>query len=303
MKKQATKNQKGNKTPLLVAGATLLAFGIYKYANSNSVSAFSIDSSDLTDNNSGSAKVTPGSNSANKTKVSAPKWVKETWPLSRGMQGQNISYLQTNLNKLGSRLVVDGKFGAGTETALTKLGYSVQVDKGTFEQITKKANPAPVLTPYQSLVKAGYKTTTEIDQAINLRNVLTGPNANLPTGIAQIRQILGVKNSGTLQNIVQAYKYMFKSPVTTDLLALKNARFKINDVITRVQPLSGIIEVGQKLKAANNTLVNAGPNRPFLNVGKGTILGYFQRENKGLTWFKDSKGQLLQVPSSDIITI
>lgn len=60
-----------------------------------------------------------------------------SFPLSYGSSGSNVSKWQTYLNSLGSKLTVDGKWGPLTEAAsLSKTGYN-SITEVYFNSVVK----------------------------------------------------------------------------------------------------------------------------------------------------------------------
>lgn len=79
--------------------------------------------------------ITPGPN--NNLLVS-----NDTFPLKIGSKGENVTYLQKALNKLGATIEVDGNFGQQTYSAIllkvNATSYPVTLD--VFNTIMKKSN-------------------------------------------------------------------------------------------------------------------------------------------------------------------
>jgi hypothetical protein len=81
-------------------------------------------------------------------------WVAESFPLSKGMKGDNVSKLQDALS-LGN----DGKFGAGTEATLENIYKVKSVSKALFDTIVnqnKTSLPTTKSTIGRTLKSRGY---------------------------------------------------------------------------------------------------------------------------------------------------
>jgi len=81
----------------------------------------------------------------------AQTWAVESFPLNKGMQGENVKRLQMAINRIGSTLqvisgnvAVDGKFGEETKTKLLLSVPTSQstlpMGEATFNAIIAKSN-------------------------------------------------------------------------------------------------------------------------------------------------------------------
>jgi peptidoglycan hydrolase-like protein with peptidoglycan-binding domain len=173
--------------------------------------------------NSGSRN---GGGSSNNRVPKAPvvrQWQSDViWPLKRGSSGSRVLEIQRALNAiLGSRnkpLVLDGKFGSGTEAALRLANYPISVAESVYNNILAKsrtvAAPLPtkpvkklVLTPYQKALSLKYKDKEHITPAREIYNAITAPIANFTVVKKHIN--LKVKNITLITNIARAYQILY----------------------------------------------------------------------------------------------
>lgn len=240
--KKAQNNLLGNKG-LLVAGSLIAAAGLgyFVYQSYKPVSAAddiradgnSLDEGsgngankvggDYMPPNSGSR---PSGGSSNYRVPKTPvvrQWQSDViWPLKRGSSGSRVLDIQRALNAiLGSRikpLLLDGKFGTGTEAALRLAGYPVAVLESAYQGIVSKGRtvPAPlpkkpaqnmVLTPYQKALSLKYKVREHIAPAREIYDAITAPIANFNTVKKHIN--LKVKNITLITNIARAYQILY----------------------------------------------------------------------------------------------
>jgi len=83
--------------------------------------------------------------------ATAQTWLAESFPLNKGMQGENVKRLQMAINRIGgtlqtitTKVIEDGKFGEGTKTKLLLTVPTSQstlpMSEATFNAIIAKAN-------------------------------------------------------------------------------------------------------------------------------------------------------------------
>lgn len=72
----------------------------------------------------------------------ASSWIPESFPLKKGMQGDNIAKMQSVLG-IGD----DGKFGSQTSAALQKKGYGLSITKAQFDIIVGNSAGYQAPTP------------------------------------------------------------------------------------------------------------------------------------------------------------
>ncbi len=81
----------------------------------------------------------------------AQTWIAESFPLNKGMQGENVKRLQMAINRIGgtlqtitTKVIEDGKFGEATKTKLLLSVPTSQstlpMSEATFNAIIAKAN-------------------------------------------------------------------------------------------------------------------------------------------------------------------
>ncbi len=247
MKKNVQNNLFGKKG-LVIAGSVLAAAGLgyAVYKSYKPVSAaddikadgnpFLEEGSGNSGNNQGGSNADNGSGgnsgsrtgggSSNNRVPKAPvvrQWQSDViWPLKRGSSGSRVLEVQRALNAiLGTRnkpLVLDGKFGSGTEAALRLANYPISVVESVYNNILAKsrtvAAPLPtkpvkklVLTPYQKALSLKYKDKEHITPAREIYNAITAPIANFTVVKKHIN--LKVKNITLITNIARAYQILY----------------------------------------------------------------------------------------------
>lgn len=83
--------------------------------------------------------------------ATAQTWLAESFPLNKGMKGENVKRLQMAINRIGgtlqtitTKVIEDGKFGEGTKTKLLLTVPTSQstlpMSEATFNAIIAKAN-------------------------------------------------------------------------------------------------------------------------------------------------------------------
>ena len=298
MQKKNKKSKSGVSVPLAIGGAGLLALGIYSLVNRSSSAGIDTTTTDSTQTTT---------NPVPKKNEVTRNYIVESFPLKKGMKGPStgwIGRLQWNLNKLGAPLKPDGVFGPDTEKALVKLGYDIVVTSAGFDVINAKAQEVvkksiKVITPYDQLLAKNYKRSN-IDMAINLRNVITNKTASEAITFNGVNKILFNKNINDLKDIINSYKFLYNSRVMDDLAALKNGRFRFNSVLNQIQPLSGVVDISKRLVTTRPTLVKGKHGTAPINVPANILIGTFLGQSKGITVFKDLKGQLFKAFTADL---
>jgi hypothetical protein len=172
------------------------------------------------------------------------------WPLKRGSSGSRVLDIQRALNAiLGSRikpLMLDGKFGTGTETALRLAGYPISVLESAYQGIVSKGRtvpaplptkPAPkvVLTPYQKALSLKYKDKEHITPAREIYNAITAPIANFSTVKKHIN--LKVKNITLITNIARAYQILYGQKLPAALSWSGTSKLLLREEINLLQTI------------------------------------------------------------------
>ena len=234
----------------------------------------------------------------------------DVFPLQKGMQGPKVGEMQVALKaigKLGISFQADGKFGPITENTLTALGYPTIVSGTTFDAIKAKSVMAVAPTgetKYEKLRRLGYNSTTEIDPAVKLNEVMTSTLISDST----VKSLLTGSNK-TITNIQRAYNVLTGKNLVSEILALNLARVRFNEQITRLQALSGLdgtakkkgsVEIGgPRLITVVNTIVKE-KDGGFHKVNANTVLGVRVFANKSAVWFREKNGNVMKVPSGDV---
>ena len=98
---------------------------------------------------------TPVNTATSTTTASTTKqtWVKESWPLKKGMYGDNIKKMQA---AIGTK--ADSYFGPNTEAALIAKGYATTVTQALFAQITGQSVAATTAQKAKQTAKSVVST-------------------------------------------------------------------------------------------------------------------------------------------------
>lgn len=229
-------------------------------------------------------------------KVSTSK--NDSFPLKRGSRGARVKQLQQALAErhgidMNSYGGIDGQFGPGTATALTKAGYDEVVYENTFKAIvggSTLVSSSSAMTQAKSLYAAAREK--------NVAGVVSSLKA--------------FKSTGDYAAVNSYYKDLFGRTIVTDLLdyafpydeaARSNVKteflrmgLKVNS--SGIWSLQGLSIHRDIITLRPTFVIDKLNNR--IPVEKNTILGDEVRVANGMTWVKGIDNNVLQVPTQDV---
>lgn len=222
----------------------------------------------------------------------------DDFPLKKGSKGEKVKAYQEYLIKKHGKSILpkygaDGDFGSEMVAALEKLKLPTEISQTAFNLATKGAAPNT-----ENLAKSIYESTMK---------------GNFSAVVTDLKKIRNVNDYKKVSEEFQQYRLDFFGPRKTLVTGLlqKFTAVKEQTALQKEFERMGLKYNGDKWSLSGmerQLIVSTQPtwildmkNQTRYMVGKGTVLGYFEKSKQGYTLFSSLKNnQKLIVKTNQI---